>query len=100
MPTITLVFPHPLPHEEALVRIRRFTGELRARHPEHAGNFSESWEESTGRFEGTVMGFSVSGAMSVEPDAVRITVTYPFLAAPFRGRIEEQVRRTLESLLR
>jgi len=99
MPTFTLTLPHTLAPEEAAARIRGFAGELRARHPEYAGKIRESWEGNHARFEGTVMGFAISGDIEASRDAVRITVTYPFMAAPFRGRIEAQVRETIESLL-
>jgi hypothetical protein len=46
------------------------------------------------------MGFSASGEIEVDEREVRLTLSYPFVAAPFRGRIEAMIRETAESILR
>jgi len=99
MPTLTLSFPHTLPPEEAAARIRGFVAELRAGHPEYAGGIRESWEGTRARFEGTVMGFTASGEIEAGDREVRLILSYPFVAAPFRGRIEAMIRETAETLL-
>jgi hypothetical protein len=100
MPSLNLSLPHSLSPEEAAARIRNLVGEMRVAHPEYARDIRESWDGLVGRFEGSVMGFTVSGEVAVTSGAVEIAVSYPFMASPFKGKIESMIRETGEKILK
>ncbi len=100
MPEIRLSIPHLLPREEAISRIRNLIGELRARHAGRIEDAHETWTAGEARFDLTVQGFKASGTLTVEDAEVRIALEYPFLLAPFGGRIEQYIREEAETLLR
>ena len=99
MPKLSLTFSHSLPPDDVVARMKTFAETLRASHADSLRDVHELWEGNRARFEGAVMGFSASGEIEVDEREVRLTLAYPFFAAPFRGRIEAMIRETAESLL-
>lgn len=99
MPKLSLSLPHSLAPDEATARIRGLVDEMRIRHPDYARDIRDSWDGLSGRFEGSVMGFAVSGEVAVTDGTVEIAVTYPFMASPFKGKIEAMIRETGEKIL-
>jgi hypothetical protein len=99
MPKLSLSLPHSLAPDEAAARIRGLVDEMRAAHPDYARDIRDSWDGARGRFEGAVMGFTVSGEVAVTSGAVDIAVNYPFMASPFKGKIESMIRETGEKIL-
>ncbi len=73
---------------------------MRVAHPEYARDIRESWDGPVGRFEGSVMGFKVSGEVAVTAGSIEITASYPFMASPFKGKIEAMIRETGEKILK
>ncbi len=100
MPKLSLSLPHSLVPDEATARIRGLVDEMRAQYPDYARDIRESWDGPSGRFEGSVMGFSVSGEVEVIAGTVEIAVSYPFMASPFKGKIEAMIRETGEKILK
>jgi Putative polyhydroxyalkanoic acid system protein (PHA_gran_rgn) len=63
------------------------------------GNFRDSWRDDRYLFEGVIERFSVSGVILVKPSEIEIAANLPWLAVPFKGRIETVIRERLMSLL-
>ncbi len=99
MPKLSLSLTHSLSPDEATARIRGLVDEMRAAHPDYARDIRDSWDGPSGRFEGSVMGFKVSGELTVAAGSVEITASYPFMASPFKGKIESMIRETGEKIL-
>ena len=93
------VVPHRLAQGEALRRIRGEIEDLRIEYGDKVGDLRDSWRDDTYLFEGVTHGFAVSGVMLVKPSQIEIAANLPWLAMPFRGRIEAEIRQRLRSLL-
>jgi len=99
MPNFKMSVPHELSQDEALGRIQKLLGKLRARHSDKISNLREDWDGNVGTFSGSVKGMSVSGTLSVWPSEVLIEATLPFAATLFKGRIESFIRGEAARLL-
>jgi hypothetical protein len=91
--------PHDLSQEEALRRIQSLLAQVKAQSPEAYSDLQESWTANGGEFSAKIMGMDVSGRLTVTPDAVHLSANVPFAALPFKGQIEETLRREAEHLL-
>lgn len=99
MPKLNMAMPHKLSQDEALRRIKTFLGEVKAQFADKIGDLREQWNENTGTFSFSAMGFSVSGTLTVKGSEVELSGDLPFAAAFFRGKIESTIRKRAESLL-
>jgi Putative polyhydroxyalkanoic acid system protein (PHA_gran_rgn) len=99
MAKFNMVVPHELPHGEALRRIRSEIENLKREYGDKITSFRESWSNNTYAFEGVGRGFTVPGAVTVGSSQIEIQAELPWLAIPFKGRIEAVIRERLISLL-
>ena len=98
MAKIDLTVTHRFSQDEAL---RRAHGLLEKIQKQFAGKISDiqqKWDGNVGIFSFSVMGFSVSGKLTVEPSEVKLTAALPFAAVFFKGEIEAAIREQLENL--
>ena len=80
-------------------RIRGEIEDLKIEYGDKVGDLRDSWRDDTYLFEGVTNGFAVSGVTLVKPSQIEIAANLPWLAMPFRGRIEAEIRQRLRSLL-
>ena len=99
MPNFKMSVPHRLSQDEALGRIKKLLAQLRTRHSDKISDLREDWNGYVGGFSGSAKGMSVSGTLAVSPSEVIIEATLPFLAKPFKGRIELFIRAEAARLL-
>jgi hypothetical protein len=99
MPKLEIKVPHELTQSEALIRIQKFLPDLKAQHSDRISDLEESWSGSTGQFKFKIKGFKVSGSLFVGVSDVLIKGDIPFLAAPFKGTIEETIKTKATELL-
>src|SRR5688572_27300839 len=99
MAKFNMMVPHGLPLSEALRRIRGEIENLKREYSDKVGDLRDSWRDDTYLFEGVTMGFSVSGVILVKPSQIEIAANLPWLAVPFKSRIEAVIRERLMSLL-
>jgi len=99
MAKFNMVIPHGLPQDEALRRIRDEVENLKREYGDKVGDLRDSWRDDTYLFEGVTNGFAVSGVILVKPSQIEIAANLPWLAVPFKGRIETVIRERLMSLL-
>jgi hypothetical protein len=59
----------------------------------------QHWLADRSRFECKVMGFAVCGSLQILGDRLVLSSTLPFLATPFKGQIEQTIRRQAEAAL-
>ena len=100
MPKLKISIPHALPKDLALQRIQKFLPELVTQHSDQISDLEESWSGATGTFKFKVSGFKVSGSLTVEDSTVDLSGDLPFLALPFKDKIESTIRIRTEELLK
>jgi len=99
MAKFNIVVPHALPQGEALRRVQGEIESLKVQFGDKVGDLRDFWREDTYLFEGVTMGVSVSGVILVKPSQIEIAATLPWLAMPFKGRIETVIGERLRTLL-
>ncbi len=99
MPNFSTEVPHELGQEQASVRLRGLLEKVRQRYQDQVGALQEEWQDNVLNFSFKTYGFLISGALTVEPDLVKLDGTLPFAAVAFRGKIEQSIRNELEKVL-
>lgn len=99
MPKISLSIPHQLSQEEAKTRISRLIAENRAKGFDEVSAVTETWTGYVDTFSFRARGFAVSGRLEVQAAQLVVDVHLPFLALPFKGRIEEELLARARQLL-
>ena len=99
MAKFNMVVPHALPQGEALRRVQGEIESLKIEFGDKVGDLRDSWRNDTYLFEGVTKRFAVSGVILVKPSEIEIAANLPWLAVPFKGRIETVIRERLMSLL-
>lgn len=99
MPKLNMTIPHQLTKDEALKRIQSLFGEIKNEFADKISNHQEEWKEYTGTFSFSVMGFPVSGTMSVNPSEVELSGNLPLAATFFKGKIESAIQERAKTLL-
>lgn len=100
MPKLNIEFPHTLPQDEALRRVKGLLEDVRTRNAGEISDLCEDWNGSTDTFSvSTALGFSASGTIRVTETAVGVTLDLPFMALMVKGRIETVIRDRAEAIL-
>lgn len=99
MPKMSIVVPHSLPQEEAMSRIKRLLGQVKADYGDRVTDLREDWAGNRGEFAFKAMGFAVSGALDVKPTEVTLNGSLPFAAMPFKSKIESTIKERATQLL-
>jgi hypothetical protein len=99
MAKFNMVVLYGLPHGEALRRIRGEIEDLKREYGDKVGSLRDSWNNDAYVFDGVTQGFAVSGVIQVKPSQIEIAANLPWLATPFKGRIEAVIRERLRKLL-
>jgi predicted NBD/HSP70 family sugar kinase len=99
MPGMKIVVPHTLTTEEAMGRIQNLLTEIKRDYGDRVSDLKEQWTGDRGEFSFRAMGFAVSGTLQARPGEVVLEGTYPWAAAPFKGKIESMIRDRATQLL-
>ena len=99
MPKLDIAIPHGLTQDEAVKRIKELLNEVKAQFSGKISDLHEDWDENTGKFAFTAMGFPVSGTLTVHASQVEISGKLPFAAMLFKGKIEAAIKDRAETLL-
>jgi hypothetical protein len=99
MPSFNTEVPHALTQEQASERLRGLLEKVRQRYQDQVSNMKEEWQDNVLNFSFTTYGFSIGGALTVEPSVVKLNGNLPFAAVPFRGKIEQSIRSEIEKVL-
>ncbi len=99
MPAIKMSIPHQLGSDEAKKRITRLIGETKTKFGNDVSDLEESWVENRGQFRFKAKGFSVSGNLQVEANAVHVEINLPFAALLFKSRLESELSTHAKALL-
>ena len=100
MASFKVQVPHQLTREVAAARLREHSERSRADMPKEISNLVEEWDdEGNLDFSFSAMGFSLSGTMVSCGADVTVEGKIPFAALPFRGMIESQLVKKIETAL-
>jgi hypothetical protein len=99
MPKLNMTIPHQLTQDEALKRIKSLFGEIKNQFADKISNLREEWNEYTDTFSFSVMGFSVSGTLSVNLCEVELSGNLPFAVSFFKRKIESTIQERATTLL-
>jgi len=99
MPNIQISVPFQLTQEEALNRIKKMLSEIKQEHGDQIQNLQENWNGNIGEFSFQVKGFTISGELMIKASSVELSGDIPFLALPFKDKIEERIIKKAEEIL-
>ncbi len=89
MPKMTMNIPHHLLQEEALKRAKTVLEGAKKEFVGKIDELNEEWDGNTGEFTLSVMGFSISGKLTVSPSEIKLSADLPFAARFVPGKVEE-----------
>ena len=99
MPSLEMSIPHKLSREEAKRRIQELLPKMKADYGDQIKNLHEEWNGDTGVFSFSVMGFAVSGSLTVNESSVDLDGSLPFAAAFFKGKIKSVIEEKAQQVL-
>ena len=89
---------HCFSQDEALRRTHGLLEKIEKQFAGTINDLQQKWDGNIGTFGFSVMEFSVSGKLTVEPSEVKLTADLPFAAVFFKDKIEAVIREQLENL--
>ena len=99
MPKISITVPHELGQPEAARRLGGFMDAIKKKYAGQIKITEENFGESSGTFAFKTMGMTVSGQAEIGDTSVTVDCDLPFAAMMFKGRIEKEMRESLEKVL-
>lgn len=99
MPSINMSIPHKLTQEEAKRRIQELLPKMKADYADQIKDLHEEWNGNTGIFSFAIMGFSVSGSLTVSESSVDLDGDLPFAATFFKGKIKSVIQEKAQEIL-
>ena len=99
MPSIEMSMPHQLGEQEARRRIQELLPRMKADYGEQIKDLQEEWNGNTGIFSFSVMGFAVSGTLTVNESSVDLDGNLPFAATFFKGKIKSVIQEKAQEIL-
>ena len=99
MPKLEMLIPHGLPEAEALSRIRGLLDQVKVQFAGKISDLNETWNGNIGTFSFKAMGVKVSGTLGVMSSDIKLSGNIPFVALPFKNKIESVIRERAKALL-
>jgi Putative polyhydroxyalkanoic acid system protein (PHA_gran_rgn) len=99
MAHLDISIPHHLGQDEALGRLKSAIADAKTQYSDRIQRFDENWNGNVGTLDITAMGQSLRVTLTANPADVNVQTTLPFMAAMFRGQIEDTTREKLGKLL-
>ena len=91
--------PHQLGQQETTRRIQDLLPKMKADYGDQIRDLQEEWHGNTGHFSFSVMGFSVSGTLTVNENSVDLDGNLPFAATFFKGKIKSVIEEKAQEIL-
>jgi hypothetical protein len=99
MANLNVTVPHQLPQDEALSRVQNAIAQAKVQHAGKVSILQENWTGYVGAFSVSVMGFTVSGSLTVNPSDVTLESSLPGPAVFVKGQIESTAREVVSGIL-
>ncbi len=91
---------HKLSTNDARKRISKLIFMLKKEYKDNISNVTEKWTGNKNSFSFRMKGLKITGYILVQQNSVSVNGKLPFMAMPFRGMIEETIRKKAIELLR
>ena len=99
MPKMSVTVSHALGQAEAAQRLGGFMDEIKKKYADQMKIVEQNFGETGGTFAFKTMGMTISGRTEVRENDVLVECDLPFAAMMFKGRIEKEMRESLEKVL-
>lgn len=99
MPSFSTQVSHSLDQQTAVHRLNGLMNGLQAKYKDVASDVQGTWTDNVLNFSLKVMGFTITGKVTVQDQVANVTGQLPLAAALFRGRIEESIKSEMEKEL-
>lgn len=100
MPKFSFSIPHTLSAEDAKGRLDKFIEALEAKADGSVADLERQWVDNALVFGFKTYGIKIGGRMTVEEDKVAIDGDLPISAMMFKGKIESEIKKQLDRLLK
>lgn len=100
MPKINFEIPHQMSNEEAKDRLQRFVESLESKFQDSVGDLQQSWNGDQLDFGFKTYGIKVAGKIASEEQRVAVDIDLPISAMMFKGKIQSEIQKQLERLLK
>lgn len=90
---------HALSKGDAFSRIKNLLAEIKEEHGDKVTDIEEEWSDYSGQFSWKILGSRVNAHLLVENDHVVFKGKLPLAALPFKGLVEDTIRKKADKLL-
>jgi len=97
VPKINLEIPHQYSAEDSREKLARFTESLPT---DQVSDLEQSWNENTLSFGFKTFGIKIGGDLTAADQKLLVDIDVPFSAMMFKGKIESEMKKQLERLMR
>jgi len=99
MPKFGVSVPHTLTKDEARSRLERFVEMIEQKYADKVSELQQSWDGDTLRFHFKTYGIPIDGNIVVSAQDLNLSGDLPFAAVMFKGKIESEIRESLERIV-
>lgn len=99
MAKLTIEKKHSLGKKEAVSRLKTLVKDLAEKNSDVISSFTQNWNSGHCEFTISAMKFTFTGKVAVSEDNVLFDLEYPFLARPFKGKVETLVSEEIDKAL-
>jgi putative polyhydroxyalkanoate system protein len=99
MPKFGVRVPHTLTKDEARSRLERFVEMIEKKYADKVSDLRQSWDGDTLKFHFKSYGIALDGGITVEDNELNLAGDMPFAAMMFKGKIESEIRESLEKIV-
>lgn len=100
MPKINFEIPHTLSDEEAKDRLQRFAELIESKFKDNVSDLQQSWDNDQLAFGFKTFGIKIAGKIGIGENRIKVDIDLPFSAMMFKGKIESEIRKQLERMLK
>jgi len=99
MPKFGVRVPHALSKDEARSRLERFVEVIEMKYADKVSDLNQSWQGDTLNFRFKTYGIALDGEITVTDNELNLAGNLPFAAMMFKGKIESEIRESLEKIV-
>ncbi len=99
MPKLSVAVSHSLGQAEAASRLSGLMDAIKSKYADQIKIVEEDFGETSGKFAFKTMGLTISGVVDIGETDVTVNLDLPFAAMMVKGRIEKEMRSSLEKVL-
>jgi putative polyhydroxyalkanoate system protein len=100
VPKINFEIPHPLSRDEAKERLQRFVESLETKFQDNVSDLQQSWNGDQLEFGFKTYGIKIAGNIAAEENQIAVDIDLPISAMMFKGKIQSEIQKQLERLLK